>query len=319
MRASRLALALALGCATGNACLLELDHALACGDGVADRLAGEQCDPGDPSSFLEACVGTSHPNGVGACDPVTCQIINDDAQCAFCGDGIIDSAAGEECDGSNIGTPCWGSGEPTCSNTCRLDFSTCDSCGNGLVEPGEECDEVGHGGDIVNPRPCAGANVGTPDEIEPLRSPYQNLPYTSGNAVRCLDNCTYDRTSCGYCGNGEQDGPLRVSILDEAVSLAEVCDGDDFDTQFLDDAFPFCSQQGIAANVDCRSDCLGVTPREGPPCCLPKGDPCPLDSAALRCCYEYAHPGEDACLPVLLPPDGGDSSGDGGGDAVVCR
>lgn len=317
MRPWGLLLAFTVAGLVGNACLIDLTHTRACGDGTTDHLAGEECDPADPDSYIEACVGTNRPSGVAACDPVECTIINDEAQCAYCGDGIIDSAAGEECDGNNIGTPCWGEGQPTCTSECKLDVSTCDSCGNGVVDPGEECDEVSHGGDIVTPRPCAGANFGQPDQIDPLRSPYQSLPYTSGSAVRCLDNCTFDRTSCGYCGNANQDGPLRVSIFDASVSLAEVCDGDDFDDTFLDEMYPFCSQEGVRANVECRADCLGVTPRDGPPCCLPKGEACPEDGAQVRCCYEYAHPNEDACLPVLLPPGGVGESG--GVDADVCR
>lgn len=310
------ALAIAAGCAVGNACLIDLEHALACGDGYTDRLAGEECDPLDPDSYLDACVGTNRPDGTGACDPDTCELINTEVQCAHCGDGRIDAVAGEECDGSNIGVPCWGDGSPTCTSDCKLDFSSCDSCGNGVVDPGEECDDVGMDGGIVIPRPCAGSF-----DIEPLRSPYINLPYTSGSAVSCLSNCTYDRSSCGYCGNGNVDPPLRVSILDQAVSLAEVCDGDLFDGDLLADEYPLCEQLGAQANVVCEPNCLDFVERPGPTCCLPKGELCPDDGAELRCCYEYAHPeDDDACLPVILPPSPETGGGTGGdGNAVVCR
>lgn len=306
------ALALAAGCAAGNACLVDLDHVLACGDGYVDRQAGEQCDPNDEASYIDACVGTNRPFGDGACDDETCQIINTKMQCVKCGDGIIDFEAGEECDGSSVGVPCWGDGSPTCTD-CKIDFSSCDPCGNGIVDPGEECDDAGGDGGIAIQRPCAGTL-----DMEPLRSPYIDLPYSSGNAVSCLPNCTYDRTSCGYCGNGNVDPPLRVSILDQAVSLAEVCDGDLFDKQSLSDKYPVCDPLEAQANVSCDANCLDVTERPGAPaCCLPKGKPCPDDGAELRCCYEYAHPtADDFCLPVIVPSGGGTG---GEGNAVICR
>lgn len=303
------ALALAAGCAAGNACLVDLDHVLACGDGYVDPVVGEQCDPNDPQkAYLGAC-----PEQNGGCDPETCEILNDALQCAKCGDGVIDFIAGEECDGSNIGAQCWGDGSPTCSNACKLDFSSCDSCGNGVVDPGEECDDVGMDGGIVIPRPCAGS-----EDVDPLRSPYIDYPYTSGSAVSCLPNCKYDRASCGYCGNGKQEGPLQVSI--EAESLPEACDGDDFDTALLAEQYPMCEEIGAQANVACEPNCLDFEPRRGQPaCCLPKNESCPADGDELRCCYEYAHPETaDFCLPVLLPNDSGGGDGEGG-NAVVCR
>jgi hypothetical protein len=304
-------LAIAAGCAVGNACLVDLEHTLACGDGYVDALAGEQCEPGDRQSYIDACVGTSRPFGDGACDPETCQIINTKLQCVFCGDGLIDAAAGEECDGSTVGVPCWGEGTPSCKQ-CKIDFSTCDNCGNGVVDEGEECDDIGMDGGIVIPRPCAGTI-----ELEPLRSPYMNLPYSSGSAVSCLPNCTYDRTSCGYCGNGNVDPPLRVSIMDQAVSLAEVCDGDMFDKDLLAEEYPLCEDLGAQANVACEPNCLDYVERAGAACCLPKGSVCPADGDELRCCYEYAHPTADTfCLPVILPTEGATG---GDGNAVVCR
>ncbi len=301
-----------IGCAAGNACLIELDRVIACGDGHVDEIAGEQCDPADPPSYLAACVGTSRPFGIGACDPDTCQLIITAEQCAKCGDGIIDVEAGEQCDGSNNGVACPGSGTPSCT-LCRVDYGNCDTCGNGMIDEGEECDFASsRGGGIVSPRPCAGSM-----SQAPLRSPYMTFPYTSGSTISCLPNCTFDRSSCGYCGNGGIDPPLRNSLYNDAVTLAEVCDGDDLDTALLADEYPACAQIGALANVACDSDCLDHVPRAGPVCCLDAGEACPQDGDSLRCCFEYAHPEvEDACLPVLDPGEGG---GSGGGNAFECR
>jgi hypothetical protein len=315
-------LALVAAAVFGNACLIDLDHVLACGDAYVDAAAGEECDPNDPEEAYKAAC----PNNNGGCDPTTCQIIADEAQCAKCGDGVIDVAAGEECDGSNIGAQCWGDGRPTCtppssnpdSPGCRLDYSTCDPCGNDMVDPGEECDDVTNGGDLVTPVSCAGSI-----EEPPLRSPYVEYPYTSGQTVTCLPNCEYDRTNCAYCGNGTINGPLFVSLTSQALSLAEVCDGDEFDKTEQTESFPLCAELGAYGNVACNANCLGYTPRGGQECCLPRNSPCPSDGESLRCCYEYAHPdAPEYCLPVILPTgedEGGSESGGEGGGAFVCR
>jgi hypothetical protein len=309
-------LALAAGLA-GNGCLVELDRVLACGDGYVDFEVGEECDPNDPDEAYKAAC----PYNNGGCDPKSCEIIDDAEQCAKCGDGVIDVAAEEECDGSNIGVQCWGDGQPTCTppssdpNTpgCKLDFSTCDPCGNDVVDPGEECDDIAMGGDLVTPVQCAGSL-----ESDPLRSPYIEYPYTSGQTVSCLPNCTYDRTNCAYCGNGTIDGPLYVSLVSSALSLAEVCDAEAFNPSEQAQSFPLCAALDAWGNVECNANCLGYTPRGGPACCLPKNSPCPADGDELRCCYEYANPeATEVCLPVIVPT--GEGGSDDGGSAVVCR
>jgi hypothetical protein len=65
---------------------------------------------------------------------------------ATCGNGVIEGA--EECDGSDVGDATCGavgcsSGSPTCSSSCTLDYSACQSCGtcdfDGICESGENC------------------------------------------------------------------------------------------------------------------------------------------------------------------------------------
>ncbi|MCG8423502.1 MAG: DUF2341 domain-containing protein [Proteobacteria bacterium] len=117
----------------------------ACGDGVFDARAGEQCDDGNTEDgdgcsadcqSIEIC-------GNGVVDVATgeecdhsgeSQLCNDDCTTARCGDRKHNSMAGETCDDGNQIS---GDG---CSADCRNEL-----CGNGTVDvnEGEECDDAG--------------------------------------------------------------------------------------------------------------------------------------------------------------------------------
>ena len=55
-----------------------------------------------------------------------------DCTVAACGDGVTNTAAGEACDDGNTNDL------DGCTSTCQLT-----ACGNGIVDPGEDCDESG--------------------------------------------------------------------------------------------------------------------------------------------------------------------------------
>jgi hypothetical protein len=281
--------ALALVAALAGSCLLELEHEIACGDGYVDPLSGEECDPAVPSSYVDKCAGTSRPEGEAACDPVTCTIVNDKEQCAVCGDDNVDEELGEECDGSNLrGRRCPGGGDGLqCSTECLFDFAECEPCGNGMVEGEEECDP--EPGGFVTVRPCAGA-----DETEPLEP--ITKPYASGNSTRC-DGCRYNRTQCGFCGDGVlDDGTEPVDF--GVYAPAEWCDGDQFDQERLDMEFgtAWCTDDGQRVNAGCESDCRSFIDRTDVAlCCLKKSETCPAVGVDIRCCYEYDHPDEEPC------------------------
>src|SRR5260221_6900886 len=102
MRHSWLVLALVLGCGGGNSS----NPNPRCGDGVIDQ--GEQCDDAGESM---AC--------------------NADCTARSCGDGKVNTTAGEQCDDANtVDTD-------ACLSSCQLNV-----CGDGFVLTGVElCDD----------------------------------------------------------------------------------------------------------------------------------------------------------------------------------
>ena len=103
-----------------------------CGDGVIDGLNSEVCDDGGAvGGELVVAVCDYGLDSCSVCG-ATCQQVA--GATSFCGDGIIDSDNGEDCDDPALGE----------TAQCNLDC-TFASCGDGVlnVTAGEECD---HGG-----------------------------------------------------------------------------------------------------------------------------------------------------------------------------
>ncbi len=126
-----------------------------CGDGLVNTAAGEQCDNGRDNNGKNlnqdtaACTSACKINvcgdgnvlaGIEQCDShgmdsTTCDF---DCTLSVCGDGHTNMAAGEACDdGAANGTA---SSANHCNQFCQFN-----GCGDGLVEPGEQCD-AGSGG-----------------------------------------------------------------------------------------------------------------------------------------------------------------------------
>ncbi|HKA31416.1 MAG TPA: hypothetical protein VKH82_18685 [Candidatus Binatia bacterium] len=128
-----------------------------------------------------------------------------DAHRHWCGDGSIDADQSEVCDGSDLGDktcqsfPGFIGGELGCTDKCAFDTSQCTPvpvphCGDGILDPGEQCD---------------GTLQGVTCEL---------LQY-AGGTIGCTADCRFDLTHCvvstpAACGNGRRDP-------------GEACDGDD--------------------------------------------------------------------------------------------
>jgi hypothetical protein len=265
-----------LGAVIGAACTLAIEPRLACGDGFVDEEANEECEPGVPSSYEDACEGTTRPLGTAACDPYSCTIINGPKQCASCRDGIVDEEAGEECDGDELNGQSCPSGKGTLQcNECRLDYSACDKCGDGVVDvaAGEECE----------PNPRDGITTERPRCVD-LPSPHPDLPYASGSPGPCTPSCRWDRVTCSYCGNGQID-TNRLLDTQGNMAPAEICDGSTLNQALLEqtlDTDPCTAMDSdLRSLVACSEDCTLI--RYGS-CCVNGGRVCPHDDPG-DCCY----------------------------------
>jgi fibro-slime domain-containing protein len=159
-----------------------------CGDGVVSN--GEQCDNGANNVPL-----ASNPYGPGVCT-TACTIA------PHCGDGIVQSAQGEQCDDG----PNNGSSGSNCDATCKL------KCGNGVVDPGEQCDSGAKNVDPTTmpygPGICTTACRFAPycgDGV--LQNPPEQCDYGTAGNTGSYGGCNADCTLGPYCGDGVVQNP----------------------------------------------------------------------------------------------------------------
>jgi len=235
-------------CGGWMSCLADCDcNDMTCVDACSNADVGQQCN--DDADRWATCMDTQ------------CAV-----QCA-CGNGLLD--AGEQCDGeqslscTELG---YASGMATCTDQCTFDTSACEAaqvpltCGDWVVDPGEDCDQgelngascssLGYtGGDLHCTESCrfatvdcfdCGDGVVDPQErCEPtdLRgSSCSTYGYGSGQ-LQCGFDCTeFDTSACSTCGN-------------DWVDEGEQCDGTVFE--------PTCAQAGYAyGTMGCSTSCV---------------------------------------------------------------
>lgn len=135
-----------------------------CGNGVRDP--GEVCDGSDLGGH--SCASQGLVGGTLGC-AANCQL--DTRACTgtapVCGDGV--RQGNEACDGTDLGgATCLSVGDFIggtlgCSASCALDTSGCEAlCGNGVLDPGELCDDGNRIDDLTCSADCrATCGVGT--------------------------------------------------------------------------------------------------------------------------------------------------------------
>ncbi|MBU1536395.1 hypothetical protein KKF84_13800 [Myxococcota bacterium] len=170
-----------------------------CGDGIAQTAYVESCDGTDFAGVT--CEGLSYYGGQPTCD-ASCQLdLSDCVASGSCGDGLIQTAALETCDGTELGGESCGNlgyygGTLGCDSSCHLDLTSCEAagqCGDNLINGTETCD-----GTDLDGQTC------------------QTMGYYGGT-LGCDAFCTLDLTDCigeGRCGDG---------IIQS--DYAETCDG----------------------------------------------------------------------------------------------
>jgi len=240
-----------------------------CGDGNIDP--GEVCDPGteissDPvfGAAINQCTDFTNLIGGDLLCNQNCGF--DTTSCEeqpFCGDGKIDP--GEHCDGNLLGSiidSCSDLGFPSgsikCGDNCLLDTSRCkaiSTCGNGIIDPGEECD---------------GNYLGAFSQ--------QCIDYSTsftGGQMSCNNKCLIDTTNClgtrGTCGDNIINiGETCDESLFGNVTSCEVFDDFDgglapicgFNCHLITQAcieLPTCGNGIIDPDETCDGDNLGIS------------------------------------------------------------
>jgi cysteine-rich repeat protein len=217
-------------------------HVPTCGDGYRNQAAGEGCDPGGTTDS-NAC-NMALAAGVHRCQAPTCGdgYVNtattlpeqcdsgtpgaDTAECVMtagahqcqissCGDGYVNAAAGEVCDpGGNKAL--W----TTCSQDCKSNLT----CGNGVVDPGEDCDTGGT-------TDTAACNMALTAGAARCHVPKCGDGYVNGTLVggkpleECEDGNTNNNDACtnqcklNICGDGIEY--IGVEVCDDGNTVPE--------------------------------------------------------------------------------------------------
>ena len=313
-----------------------LDVCTRCGDGTVNVAAGEICDDGGrcTGDDTTACVADADCAGAGGtCQPRTadgctlCQQIDfgyvcppGGGACARCGVGVITPGL-EQCDDANAFagdgcTPFSNDGDAT--NDCRIvagfhcenevgtatapDTRFCYSCGDGVRQQGEACDD----GNQV-----AGDGCGYVADANLTNDCFVEANYTCFGALT-------QRSACNDCGNGELEG-LEVCDNDQGGTCSGLpsqvcttdaeCAGVGFCQGVADDG---CAATCASVETDFR--CVDVA---GTNTCFECGDG-HLDAATGEVCDDGDNDGGDGCNASCFEENGWSCVENGSGDFVGC-
>ncbi len=240
-----------------------------CGDGTV--VAPEECDGADVAGAT--CESAGFDKGTIACDATTCVL--DTSACYSCGDSI---AQGDEvCDGSDVGgASCTGEGFDggalACTSGCALDTSGCTriSCGNGIVEGTEECDDDGllaldgcssncsiESGWTCSGQPstctelCGNNQLDAGEQCDSAQLGGQDCVGLGfdGGTLGCTSGCTHDTTGC-----------TRFSCGDGQITTGETCDGTDLAGGTCASVGDFIGGTLLCSSTNCLYDVSGCIP-----------------------------------------------------------
>ena len=131
--------------------------------------------------------------------------------CTYCGDNIVQAGAGEQCDdGNDVDTD-------SCNNMCQ----TVQTCGDGMLDPGEACDEGMNGGlftpsGFSSQRECAGTSESVPCTF------CGDGVVQAANGEECDDGNDIDGDGCdSACADEAVMCPAPVAQLSEGYILGD--------------------------------------------------------------------------------------------------
>jgi hypothetical protein len=173
----------------------ETNSSDSCGNGVVDP--GEACDATQFNG--QTCHSEGYVSGTLACT-VDCMLDTSGCVSENCGNGNLDP--GEACDGVNLdGNDCttvgggFTDGVLACTTSCTFDTSGCSTeepCGNGQIDPGEECDGSNLAGATCTTVDSAysGGTLGCNAACQPDGDVCADLMEGQDYIGACLQDCT---------------------------------------------------------------------------------------------------------------------------------
>ncbi|MFC1482554.1 lamin tail domain-containing protein [Myxococcota bacterium] len=149
------------------------------------------------------------------------------------------------CDGRDDYATCMYPGAPA-DTVCRLGICVVPRCGDGIVDPGEACDDGnyvdgdGCASDCGVLDTCGNGTINDGEECDGTDLGGESCQSQSyyGGTLSCTATCLFNVSGCNLCGNG-------------AIEDGEECDGTDLEGES-------CETQGFYSGVlGCAADCSG--------------------------------------------------------------
>jgi fibro-slime domain-containing protein len=209
-----------------------------CGDGKVQADYGEECDDGVNSGAYGSCTtdcrqgpfcGDGTVNGpercddgvndgtYGFCGDPTQQLPNCAGPAPKCGDGTVQDVYGEQCepaswDRSDQEHP--KSTDPDCTDNCRLPAS----CGNGVREGDEQCDDGVNDGSYGG---CAPSCIFAPNCGDGVK----NGPEECDDGINdgTYGGCTPQCKLAAHCGDSNVDAPTEECDNGAANGSDAIC------------------------------------------------------------------------------------------------